>query len=484
VRVFFTNLGCKLNQAENDRLARDFLAAGHQLAAGLGEADLHVVNSCTVTAAAARSSRQAARAASRASAGQRPRTVLTGCYATASPAEAASLAGVDLVVPNAGKEHLLERVREAFPEPGRQAPAAAHPLAPAQARLPDGHTRALVKIEDGCDMRCSFCIIPATRGRQRSRPAAEVVDEVRGLALAGYREIVITGVQISAYRATGGRSGRAAAAVGVAAPGEATAAAAAAKAGAGPGEAPWRRRGLAGLVRELLAALPAAAGSSQGPLPAAAPGPAARLRLTSIAPWELDDELLALWDDRRLCRHLHLSLQSGATATLRRMRRPYTAERYRQLIERVRAAVPGVAVTTDVIVGFPGETAADFEESLAAVAALGFAKVHVFPFSPRPGTSAAALPGAVPPSELRERMASMLAVAARSQLDFHSAHVGRREAVLWERPQGATGQGLTDNYIRVFSPEGAGLWNRFSEVELLALAPGGMLGRVVHNEID
>jgi threonylcarbamoyladenosine tRNA methylthiotransferase MtaB len=471
--VFFTNLGCKLNQAENDRLARDFLAAGHQLAAALGEADLHVVNSCTVTATAARSSRQAARAASRGGAGSRPRTVLTGCYATASPAEAARLAGVDLVVPNGDKERLLERVREAFAEalperpalpfgaakvpaepaadppdplPGvlaaATATATASPGPPPATRLPHGNTRALVKIEDGCDMRCSFCIIPSTRGRQHSRPPADVVDEARRLALAGYREIVITGVQISAYRAARG-----------------------APAAAGDAEAFGRRNGLAGLVRELLAALPAAA-------------PAARLRLTSIAPWELDDELLALWGDRRLCRHLHLSLQSGATATLRRMRRPYTAEWYVRLVERVRAAVSGVAVTTDVIVGFPGETAAEFEESLATVAGLGFAKAHVFPFSPRPGTAAAEMPGAVPPPEQRQRMARMMAVAERSEQEFRSAHLGRREVVLWERPRRGTGQGLTDNYIRVFSPEGAGLWNQLGEVELVALAPGGMLGRV------
>jgi threonylcarbamoyladenosine tRNA methylthiotransferase MtaB len=137
-----------------------------------------------------------------------------------------------------------------------------------------------------------------------------------------------------------------------------------------------------------------------------------------------------------------------------------------------------VAVTTDVIVGFPGETAAEFEESLATVAALGFAKAHVFPFSPRPGTAAAALPGAVPPPEQRQRMARMLAAAERSEQEFRSAHLGRREMVLWERPRGGSGQGLTDNYIRVFSPDGAGLWNQMGEVELQALAPGGMLGRV------
>ena len=438
MRVFFTNLGCKLNQAENERLARDFLAAGHQVAASLDDADLHVVNSCTVTAAAARSSRQAARAAVRHAPGRPLRTVLTGCYATASPAEAAGLAGVDLVVPNRDKERLLEQVTRAFPETARTGTASGLPREYAVAPLsrpPHGNTRALVKIEDGCDMRCAFCIIPATRGRQRSRPPAEVIAEVRRLAGAGYREIVLTGVQISAYSAA---------------------------AFPGRGRAAARPLGLAHLVREVLTALPAAT----------------RLRLTSIAPWELDDELLALWSDRRLCRHLHLSLQSGADATLRRMRRPYTAGRYARLVERARAAVPGVAVTTDVIVGFPGETAAEFEESLATVAALGFAKVHVFPFSPRLGTAAAALPDAVPPVEQRQRMARMIAVAERSEQDFRRAHLGRRALVLWERPKGGQGQGLTDNYIRVFSPAAAALRNQLVEVELAALAPGGMIGRL------
>ena len=441
MRVFFTNLGCKLNQAENERLARDFLAAGHQLAGSLDDADLHVVNSCTVTAAAARSSRQAARAAARRASVRPLRTVLTGCYATASPAAAAALAGVDLVVSNRDKERLLEQVTRAFPEAARTGTAAGLPEEQTGARRahsPHGNTRALVKIEDGCDMRCAFCIIPATRGRQRSRPPAEVIAEVRRLAGAGYREIVLTGVQISAYRADADASHP------------------------GRGRVTSRPLGLAHLVREVLAALPAAT----------------RLRLTSIAPWELDDELLALWSDPRLCRHLHLSLQSGADATLRRMRRPYSAGRYAGLVERARAAVPGVAVTTDVIVGFPGETDAEFEESLATVAALGFAKVHVFPFSPRPGTAAAALPGAVPPAEQRQRMARMIAVAERCEQDFRRAHLGRRALVLWERPKSGQGRGLTDDYIRVFSPDAAALRNQLTEVELVALAPGGMIGHL------
>lgn len=420
MRVHFTNLGCKLNQAEIERLGRELEAAGHQVVGSLGEADLHVVNSCTVTHVAARGSRKAAGVARRRS-GRRPvRTVLTGCYATGSPEEAARLAGVDLVVPNADKDRLVELIHAAFPEADLAAPIPCSPL-------PVGHTRALVKVEDGCNMRCSFCTIPFTRGAQRSRPCPEVVAEVRELLGRGYREIVITGVQISAWR--------------------------------------WEGARLEDLVRTVLA---------ETDVP--------RLRLTSIAPWDLDERLLDLWGDlrgRRLCRHLHLSLQSGATATLRRMRRPYTAEGYLALLGRVRAAVPGVAVTTDVIVGFPGETAEEFAASLATVEAAGFAKVHVFPYSPRPGTTAERMPGQIPPAEKKERMARMLAAAERAERAFQSAHLAQRATVLWERPRDGMGQGLTDNYLRVFSEEGAALWNHFSEVELVGMAPEGVVGRVM-----
>lgn len=422
MRVCFTNLGCKLNQAEVERLARDFLAAGHEVVGSLEEADLHVVNSCTVTHVAARTSRKAAGRGRRLPG---MKTVLTGCWATERSEEAARLAGVDLVVPNAEKDRLVERVQEAFGPPPLAPDAQDDQKVPVPwVRLPFGHTRALVKVEDGCNMRCAFCIIPATRGRQRSRPLTEVVSEVRALAAAGYREVVVTGVQISAYGHEGDR--------------------------------------LYELVRALLreTAVP-------------------RLRLTSIAPWDLDERLLELWSDRRLCRHLHLSLQSGSTATLRRMRRPYTAESYARLLEAVRAAVPGVGITTDVIAGFPGESEEEFEESLALTAAAGFAKVHVFPFSPRAGTEAASLPGQVPAEEKKERTERMLAVAEESERAFHRAFLGTRQTVLWERPRdGGMGQGYTDNYIRVFSEAGAGLFRSFSEVELAGLAEGGVRCRI------
>ena len=375
MRVHFTNLGCKLNQAETERLARELAAAGHEVVGSLAEADLHVVNSCTVTRLAAHDSRKAAGRARRR--GLPVRTVLTGCHATQEEA----VAGADLVVPNREKENLLARIYGAFPDLAPRTDAAEPvPCSPPLA----ANTRAFVKVEDGCNMRCSFCVIPFTRGAQRSRPLPEVVAEVRDLVRRGYREVVVTGVQISAYRF---------------------------------GEAR-----LPELVRAVLA---------QTEVP--------RLRLTSIAPWDLDRRWLELWRDPRLCRHLHLSLQSGSTAVLKRMRRPYTAEAYLDLVARVRAALPGVAVTTDIIVGFPGESEPEHVESLAAVEEAGFARVHVFPYSARPGTEAATLPRLVDPAEKKARMETMLAAAARAERAFQRTHLGKRETVLWEKPRAGMG---------------------------------------------
>ncbi len=424
MRVFFTNLGCKLNQAELEDLARRFVAAGHSVAPSLGEADLHVVNSCTVTHAAARDSRKVARRGRRLNPGLR--TVLTGCYVAAEPERAAALAGVDLIVSNRDKHRLLERVHEAF---GRPEDAAARPLGvrggPIEipyVPLEFGNSRALVKVEDGCNMRCAFCIIPATRGPQRSRDAREVVAEVRALAAGGFQEVVITGVQISAYRS---------------------------------GEAR-----LADLVGRLLA---------ETGVP--------RLRLTSIAPWQFDRRLLGLFESERLCRHVHLSLQSGSSATLERMRRPYSSADFAGLVTEIRAAVPGIAVTTDVIVGFPGESEREFERSLEFTDRMRFARVHAFPYSVRAGTEAAALPGQVPHAVKRERMARMLEVAERSRDEFWGSQRGERVQVLWEQPKDGRWLGTTDNYIRAVRPGAApaGL----EEVRLGGIVDGGVLAEEI-----
>ncbi len=416
MRVYFTNLGCKLNQAEVDKLSRQFVADGHQLAPGLDAADLHVINSCTVTHLAARDSRKTARRGHR----RNPalKTVLTGCYATASAEEAAAVAGVDLVVTNDRKDDLVDLVHETF-----SAFRPSDPIPVPYVPIDFGHARALVKVEDGCNMRCSFCIIPSTRGRQRSRPLEDVVDEVRSLAAGGYPEVVVTGVQISEYDDDGRR------------------------------------------LYDLVAALLERTGVP-------------RLRLTSIAPWKFDRRLLELWSDRRLCRHVHMSLQSGSTATLKRMRRPYTAPQYADLVDEIRAAVPGVAVTTDVIVGFPGETPGEFAESLEFVERMRFAKPHVFTYSSRPGTDAATLPDQVSPREKKARVQEMLAVTRQAERDFYRLHLGETLEVAWEEKKGERWSGLTDNYIRVFAESAEPLGGTLGPARLESLTEGGAVGSV------
>lgn len=449
MRIHFTNLGCKLNQAELEKLAREFVAAGHTITHTLEEADLHIINTCTVTHVAARTSRKVARRGRRVN--PHLKTVLTGCYATDEPNEAARLAGVDLVVTNDEKDRLLEIVHQRLighplPAPPPQLPI---PYVP----LEFGNTRALVKVQDGCNMRCAFCIIPFTRGRERSRPLEEIVQEVRGLVAGGFKEIVITGVQISSYRSNG--------------------------------------QGLYELTAELLA---------RTDVP--------RLRLTSIAPWEFDRRLLALWTDRRLCRHIHMSLQSGCTATLRRMRRPYTAEMYAGVVDMIRANIPDVAITTDVIVGFPGETTAEFQESLRFVERMAFAKVHVFPYSARAGTEAATLPAQVRYEEKKARVDAMLEVADAGERAFRQRFLGHHFDVLWEaRHSPSSGhsshpvseaaevtdtagswssarydqdngywQGMTDNYIRVFTRATDDLCNTITPTKLVTLTDDGVIG--------
>ena len=327
MRVFLTSVGCKLNQSEVESWARHLAAFGCEVVADPAAADLCVVNTCTVTHVAARKSRQLVRRCHRAN--PQAQIVVTGCYAEMSPAEASSLPGVILVLGTAGKEHLVETVAERLGLQRVQEPRDVSPI-------PSRHTRAWVKIQDGCDNACTYCIVHIARGRQRSRPLPEVLTEILARQAEGYQEMVLTGVHIGAYGREHGTT-------------------------------------LAALIETILAQTQFR-----------------RLRLTSIEPWDVTGDLLALWENPRLCRHLHLPLQSGCDATLQRMNRRYTAAHYRDLVRRAREAIPDLAVTTDVIVGFPGEDEGEFAATAAFVTAMEFARIHVFPFSARPGTVAAA----------------------------------------------------------------------------------------------
>ena len=392
-RVHISALGCKLNQAEAESWARQLESRGHLVVARLEDADLHVVNSCAVTREAVRDSDRAIRLGRR----QGLDTVLTGCAASGPLARRTTALGVERVIANADKDRLVELLDlppfASFCS--RSEPQTVNGGAPFL--RPGRRVRVSLKVEDGCSMACAFCIIPSTRGAQRGRPAERVIAELVDLEARGYAEAVITGVQISAYR-DGGRS-------------------------------------LCDLVEGLLAATACI-----------------RLRLTSIAPWEIDERLFDLLKRPRVCRHVHLSLQSGCDTTLRRMRRPGRAASFADVVDRLRREVPGVAITSDLIVGFPGEDETEWRESLDFVRSVGFARLHVFPYSERPGTVGADLPGTVPLPVRQERAARMREVAAAGERAFVEQRVGAVEEVVWEGRRRGAWRGTTDNYLRVSLP--------------------------------
>lgn len=443
MKVYLQTLGCKLNESELERWARDFSARGDEIVTDPQSADTIVLNTCTVTAQAARKSRNLSRHLARENANAQ--IILTGCYATMSPEQARALPNVALLVPNSDKDQLVKLAGERMLATdffiganGCRVPEAASGdlvTIPTLSGVESGalRTRAFVKIEDGCNMSCTYCIIPLARGRARSRTQSEIVEEVKGLVDAGYQEVILTGVQISDYRLEEREAGR------------------------------GRLRGLCDLVVEIL---------NKTDLP--------RLRLTSIAPWDLDAEWLDLFSDSRLCRHLHLSLQSGSTTVLRRMRRPYTADQYANAVELARTKIPDVAITTDVIVGFPGEADVEFQESIEFVERMNFARVHVFPYSAREGTLAAKLPLHVGDLVKDARGKAMQRAADAAQEKFAAQHLGRTFDVLYEEQANGAGlwSGYTDNYIRVTTRSAENLGNRIVPTQLVERVEDGVRGEL------
>lgn len=414
MRVYLESLGCKLNQCERDMLARQFAQAGHMVVTRPEEADLCVVNTCAVTHVAAAKSRRRFNLLHRLN--PDARLVATGCY---TGLEADSLRA-DMIVKNEHKSELVALVEAHFGDLGE--PGFASPP-------PASRTRPLVKIQDGCDNACTYCIVHVLRGPQRSRPRAEILDEVSELVQQGYREVVLTGVHVGAYGRDIGDN-------------------------------------LVSLVRAILER--------------ASPE---RLRLSSIEPWDLTPDFFTLWQDPRLCRHLHLPLQSGCDATLRLMNRRYTTTQFADLVAQARAAVPDIALTTDVIVGFPGEGDREFAISAEFVRAIGFARVHVFPYSPRPGTPAATMPDQVPPQVRRERAQQMREIARRSADAFRRRFLGRTLSVLWEtRRADGLWSGLSDNYLRVLVEAEDNLHNTIRPVLATEVTEDSLRGDLQHVE--
>ena len=415
-RVYLRSLGCRLNQSELEALARQLAGRGCQVVDNPARADICVVNTCAVTAEAERKTRHLLRALARAN--PQARIAVLGCAATLRGEELATCPNVAWVIPNEEKDRAVEALT---PSP---AASGGFPLSEAV----KARTRAFVKIQDGCDNACTYCIVHILRGPVRSRPPEEVVAEIAERVREGYQEAVLTGVNIGAY-----------------------------------GRDLGLESGLAGLVAAIL---------NRTDLP--------RLRLSSVEPWDVDEPLLALWPNPRLCRQLHLPLQSGCEATLRRMGRRITAAEYARLLERIRAAVPEMAVTTDIIVGFPGEDETEFAESLAFVERMEFARLHVFPFSPRPGTPAARMGGQVPEPVVRERAARMRDLGERLAAQYRRRFLGQELAVLWERRRrDGLWHGLTDNYLQVVTACPADLHNRITPTRLIGEQNGFLVGEVV-----
>ena len=417
VNVYLESLGCRLNQSELEGLAGQFVAAGHVVVGDPALADVCVVNTCAVTAEAERKSRHRARALARTNSDAR--LAVVGCYATLSPQACADLPGVIWVVSNGEKERTVEIVApysSSAPYPckvgGRTAPF---------------RTRAFVKVQDGCDNHCAYCIVRSLRGPGRSRPLDDVVAEVQALVDVGCQEAVLTGVNLGAY-----------------------------------GRDLNPSKGLTELVVALL---------DHTDLP--------RLRLSSLEPWDLDEAFFDLWGNPRLCRQLHLPLQAGNDETLRRMGRRVTTGRFAELVGAACAAVPDMAVTTDVIVGFPGEDEAAFRASYDFVASIPFARLHVFPYSARPGTPAARLPGPVRRDVRSVRARLMRELGDEQASRFRQRFVGREMMVLWEqRRRDGLWAGLTDNYLRVAMP-GNDLHNRLTSTRLLEAQNGWLMGEVL-----
>lgn len=412
-------LGCKVNQADSEAIGEQMSAAGFVQRDFTEVADIYIVNTCTVTHLGDRSSRQMISQARR----RHPDALLvvTGCYAELNPKAVAALPGVDLVVGNGGKESLAEAIKQRWEietidsqhigsdqslaladldgEPQPDNPAGL-PFVDAETNHANRHTsrtRVQMKVQDGCDNRCTYCIVPYVRGKSRSRSIESVVEHVRRKVSAGFQEIVLTGIHLGDYHPDGDE-----------------------------------QRNLGDLIAALL---------KETAIP--------RIRVSSLEPEDFRLEWLELWDNPRMCRHLHLPMQSGSDTILRRMARRYNSARYRTIVTTAKRRVPGIAISTDIITGFPGETDEDFEQTYQLAAQLQFAKAHIFRFSPRQGTAAARMRGQIPDAIKKARSERLLRLNDEDSRRFREQFLCQTVQVLIESCKHGRWEGLTDNYLRV-----------------------------------
>jgi threonylcarbamoyladenosine tRNA methylthiotransferase MtaB len=413
--------GCKLNQADSQVLARQFQQAGFTVVRSAAQADVVVLNSCTVTANSDSKARQYLRRARR----NNPNAlvVATGCYAQRAKDDLSAMESINLVLDNRDKPTLVSTVATKL-NVVADSSVENRPVAV------QGRSRAMVKIQEGCDQVCAYCIVPKVRGRERSISPEEIIAEINGRADLGCREAVLTGTQLGTY--------------GFDLP----------------------RIDLPELLRRILAETSID-----------------RMRVSSLQAQEITPELLDLWDDPRLCRHFHIPLQSGSDTILRSMCRRYDTAQFAETVKLVRARFADASITTDIIVGFPGEGVREFAESYSFALSMGFSDMHVFPYSIRPGTSAAYLDGQVAVDHKKERTGEMLELAATAVREFRSGALGQTRSVLWEpaagKDSGGVWSGLTDNYLRVRAQDSRDLGNVITDTRLTGLNEDWVTGEAV-----
>ena len=405
VSIAVDTIGCKLNQAESDALARDLIVAGYRVIPSDQKADIYILNTCTVTHIADRKARHLLRMAHR----RNPEALIiaTGCYAKRASKELKGIDGMGIVIEDKQNQNLIELVAKAGYLPHDKCESSY-----------SFRTRAMIKIQQGCNRKCAYCIVPQTRGPELSNPIVQILNEVKHLTDDGFKEIVLTGTHIGSHD------------------------------------------DLEKLVQQILE-------NSQ----------IKRLRLSSLQPADITPSLLKLWQDERLCRHIHLPLQSGSDSVLVRMGRWYSTSDFKNAVHLARKGIPEISITTDVIVGFPGESDTEFEQSYDFCRRTEFANLHVFTYSPRPNTFASTMKD-LSPQIKKGRSIKMLKLAEKLSQDYKNRFIGQTMLVLWESKTGRFMEGLTDNYIRVFAPATKNLSNELLPAKLVSSYKSGLMGEL------
>ena len=414
MNIYLEFLGCRLNEAEQSSWTRQFQALGHQVVANPEDSHVMALNTCAVTSEATKKSRKTLRQLHRKN--PKAKLVATGCYATLSPEKLEEALGVDMIVPNAEKSTMAQQILEAWEQDMPR--AAQEPLS--QPSFAQTRTRAFIKVQDGCRNRCSFCIVTQARGDERSRNILEIIEEINQLHMMGFQEAVITGVHLGGYGTDIGEN-------------------------------------LRTLIESIL---------EKTTIP--------RIRLGSLEPWDFPEGFYQLWENPRLCSHLHLPLQSGSDSVLRRMIRRCSVDDYKTLVREAREQNPLFHITSDLIIGFPGETELEFQETVETITEIGFGDMHLFTYSAREGTAATRLPRHVSNQIKKERLNFLKPIVQEMSRSFQRQMIGQKATVLWERdithlrPNQVLWKGYTENYLRVqtIQPPSKTLFNQIAPVHI------------------